>query len=61
LNPDAQFGPVGAADFQGPSSPGDEPIDTIAESPVVSPGATGSDYLVNQALDKALDSWWRWA
>jgi hypothetical protein len=56
-NPDVQIGAVGADVFQGPTSLGGNPIGAVAGSSI----PTGSNYLVNQAVDQALDSWSRWA
>jgi hypothetical protein len=57
LNPEAPSGPLGADVFQGPSSSAGDPNGAVAATPV----ATGSNYLANQAVDRAIDSWWRWA
>jgi hypothetical protein len=61
LSPDAQLGQVGAVALEGPSFPGGDPTSGVAAPPAASPIATGSNYVVNQAVDCALDSWWRWA
>jgi hypothetical protein len=60
-NPDAQFGTLDGAALQGPSFAGDGSIGAVIASPNGLSVPTGSNYLVNQSVDRALDSWSQWA